>query len=265
MAPAPPPVGLIGAAWRGAALRAAGLATLAGDAALAARCDVVAVGGPGQAARLRDILSRGAHAFAAWPPAPSVEAAERLAATAEEAGVEVGVQRPLPTARLLAGRPAGWRARLVAVELCAAPGGALAALAAEQRLAGALDLCAALAGHHGLARLDVEAHGWGPGGGALAAALRFRSGAFATLLVREAPHAIRDGVSVFARGAHGALTAASLDGPLHLDGALAAEPEPADEAVAFVRAVRAGTRPPFSLHDALATMRLADRVARRLD
>lgn len=272
MAAPPLPVGLVGVApARGAALRAAGFETLAGDAALAARCDLVVVGGEGRADRLREVLARGAHAFVAWPPAESVEAAERLAATAEEAGAEVGVARPLPLGRLLAGRPAGWRARLATVELGAAPGGRLGAASPAARLAGGLDLCAALVGRRALARVDAEAH-LGPDGapGAVAAALRFRNGAFATLVVREARHARADEVSVFAAGAAGTLTARSLDGPLCLDGApLAggpgdAAPPDADEAAAFAAAVRSGAPAPFSLHDAIATMRLAERVARRL-
>lgn len=268
------PVGLLGTApERGAALRAAGFETLAGDAALAARCDVVVVGGEGRAARLREVLARGAHAFAAWPPTASVEATERLAAMAEEAGAEVGVGRPLPVARLLAGRPAGWRARLATVELAAAPGGRLAAAPPAHRLAGGLDLCAALVGRRALADLDVEAHRWPADGsgvppGALAAALRFRNGAFATLLLRDAPHVRTDHVSVFAAGGAGTLSATSLDGPLCLDGApragLPDGPGLADEAAAFVAAIRAGAPPPFSLHDALATLRLAERVAQRI-
>ena len=232
-----PPVGLIGVApRRAAALRAAGLDTLAGDAALAGRCDVVIVEGPEaeRAVRIRSVIARGAHAFAAWPPAADADGARALAAVAEEAGVEVGVARPLPIGALLASRPAGWRARIVSLSL----GGGAASLP------GALDLCASLVGSRTLAGLEAEAVG-----DAMALALRFRSGALATVTLGATD---ADAVSLSAVGAGGTVEADALDR------------DAPDPALAFVDAVRSRRRPPFSLHDAVGTLRLVERVTRRL-
>ena len=98
--------------------------TVVGAPALAARlasvpspladARVVVVGGPvdERVAHAAQAIGRGAHVFLQWPPADAARAAEALAGRAEEAGVEVGVARPLG-ARALAGVPPGWAARLV--------------------------------------------------------------------------------------------------------------------------------------------------------
>lgn len=234
------PVGLIGVApGRAAALRAAGLDTLAGDAALAGRCRAVVVAGPEaeRAARIREVIARGAHVFSAWPPAADAAGARALATVAEEAGVEVGVARPLAIGGVLARRPQGWRARIVSLSLAEAP---------ARALPGAVDLCAALVGSRALAGLDAEAVGW-PGAAALA--LRFRSGALATVALRAGPPAL----ALSAVGPLGTVEADALDA----DGA----PDPA---LAFVAAVDARRRPPASLHDAVGTLRIAERVLDRL-
>ncbi len=107
-----------------AALAAAGLAV---DPAAAA----VAVGGPQpeRLAGLRAAVAAGRHAFAAWPPG-TLQEAEALVRDAHEAGVEVGVERPVPADGVAA-------SRLVTVTLVT--DGA----AWSRAIAGALDVCAA--------------------------------------------------------------------------------------------------------------------------
>lgn len=266
--PSLPTVGVLGA--EAEALRAAGLAVQTappGDAAegarqLAQRCGIVVVGGPPEtrASAARAAVSAGAHAFLTWPPSVSADEAASLAARAEEAGVEVGVARALRLSGLLAARPDGWTARLVTLTLEAAPDDALPW---AHRLAGALDACATLTGSRDPARLDAAAERDGGRLAALAVALRFRNGAYAQLSVRLDAEA--EGLMLYAVGPGGRVEARAPGGPLCIDGdAPPALGPPEDEAVAFVRAVAAGRRAPLSLDDALATMRLAERVHARL-
>ena len=252
-----------------------------GDAALAGRlsraglaeasvpyADVVVVGGPpGERAEAAGrAVARGAHAFVLWPPGVSAAELDALGARAEEAGVEVGVARPLATAALLAGRPEAWAARLVTLSAAAAPGRPLARAGWPTLLAGALDVAAAFAASRDVARLDAEAERDGAALRAVAVAVRFRNGAFAQLSLRQAAHADRDEVSLYASRPGSRVEARSLRGPLCLDGGAApAPPRPApDEAVSFVRAVAAGRPPGYVVSDALATLRLVERVQERL-
>lgn len=264
-----PTVGVLGADAN--ALRAAGLAvetavaSPTGDFAesarqLARRCGVIVVDGPDRAVAARAAVGAGAHAFLTWPPSVSADEAAALAARAEEAGVEVGVARPLRLSGLLAARPDGWTARLVTLTL-EAP--AASDVPWAHRLAGALDACATLAGSHDPARLEAAAERDGGRLVALAVALRFRNGAYAQLTVRLDAEA--DGLALYAVGPGGRVEARAPSGPLCIDGAAPpALGPPEDEAVAFVRAVATGRRAPLSLDDALATMRLAERVQARL-
>lgn len=210
-----------------AALSAAGLVVDAGAA-------VVVVGGPvaARATLARVAVAGGLDVFVAWPPGSAAEA-QALLALADEAGVEVGVERPLA-----ADLPLGpVRLASVSVVFDGAPE------AWPRRLAGALDVAARLAGTPGAARLDAEAERDGTALRAVAVTVRFRNGAFAHVLVRAV--AGGSGLVVYAAGVETALP---------LDEALGAE------AAAFARAVRDGRRAPYGLHDALATMRLTERV-----
>ena len=182
-------------------------------------------------------VTRGSDVFVAWPPG-SVAEAEALRRRADEAGVEVGVERPVAAdvaGRAASGGPDGLP-RLVVVTLAAA------GASWPRHLAGALDVAARLVGSREATRLDAEAERDGAALRAVAVSVRFRNGAFAQVLVRAAPV---PALTVDAAGVEASAAAAGTLG---------------DEAVAFVRAVASGQPAPFSLDDALATMRLAERV-----
>lgn len=226
------------AAGVAAALRRAGA-----DVVALGEAGIVVVVGPVEqrAAAVRAAVAAGRHVFAAWPPGALAEA-EALRRDAEEAGVEVGVERPLGAAIRAGDAPA----RLVGVT--AVTDGT----AWPRRLAGVLDVCAERAGSREAARLWAEAERDGARLLAVAVSVRFRNGALAQALVRaaapgEAVAGVR--VSVYAAG-----RAETADGADTL----------AAEAVAFVQAVAAARPAPYALDDALAALRLADRLAAAL-
>jgi predicted dehydrogenase len=264
--PRPPTVAVVGDVALARRLALAGLAPAVGEPAAA-----VVVGGPvgERAAVAGRAVARGAHAFVLWPPGVSAAELDALGSRAEEAGVEVGVARPLETAALLAGRPVGWTARLVTLSAVAAPGGPLARAGWPALLAGALDLAAALAGSHAAARLDAEAERDGAALRAVALAVRLRNGAFAQVALRRSPQADRDEVALYASRPGSRVEARSFRGPLCLDGAptgptASVAAGAAAEAGAFARAVSAGRAPAYPLGDALATLRLVEQAQERL-
>lgn len=238
----------------------------------ASEAAVVVIGGDvGSRARIaREAVSAGRAAFLLWPPGVSVTEAVALDARAEEAGVEVGVARPLGVGGLLAGRPETWTARLVALSLVAAPGGPLDAAGWTHRLGGALDVCATLVASTDVARLDAEAERDGPAIRAAAVAVRFRNGAFAQIDLRASALVEDDAVALYASGPGGRVEARSLAGPLcvETDGRPAfttPTPDPeAAEVLDFLDAVADGRRAPHGLDDAVATLRLVERVQERL-
>ncbi len=236
---------------------------------------VIVVGGPveGRVRRAADAVGSGAHAFVLWPPATSAGAAAGLGDRAEEAGVEVGVARPLGATAALAGVPAGWSARLVTLALVARLDGPLARAGWATLLAGALDLCATLATARDVGRLDVVAERDPSALRAVALAARFANGAYAQATVRFSDHAAQDEVALYASRPGSRVEARSLSGPLCVEAegrgtpVSAHPPRPdadAAEVDAFVAAVTAGGQAPYALDDALATLRLVERVQARL-
>lgn len=236
---------------------------------------VVVVGGPVEArpARAAEAVEAGAHAFLLWPPAPSARAARGLGDRAEEAGVEVGVARPLGASRALGGVPAGWAARLVTLALTARTDGPFGRAGWPVLLAGALDVCATLADAWDVARLDAVAERDGDALRAVALAARFDNGAYAQATVRFSDHAAEDDLALYAARSGSRVEARSLAGPLCVEAegrAPAVAPGPplgdpeATEVAAFVAAVAAGRRAPYGLDRALATLRLAETAQERL-
>ena len=217
---------------------------------------VVVVAGPvgDRAAAAAAAASTGAHPFVLWPPGHSPADADALAARAEEAGVEVGVERPAlsrPAASL-----GGWTARLVSLSVPGPPSGVLDAGGA---VGGALDLVLALVGRGAVARLDAAAERDGTQLTAFAASLRFRSGAYAQVWVGG------DGpVALYASRPGSRVEATTLDVPLTVVGAPTPPAPPvdalADKVAAFADAVRAGRRPEYGVDAALGTLRLVERV-----
>ncbi len=268
-APDTPVLAVTGAPALADRLRQAGLAVADGaDAA-----SVVVVGGaPGErVARAREVVGRGAHAFLLWPPGISTEEATALGARAEEAGVEVGVARPLPLG-VLAGRPDGWAAQLVTLSIVTAPDGPLAAAGWPSLLAGALDLTTTLAASRAVARLDAEAERDAGQLRAIALSARFQTGTLAQILVRTSDQVEADEVALYASRPGSRVEARSLDGPLcvEADGRSTVFSPPLDlapdvaEIAAFAAAVHAGRPAPNALDDALDTLRLVERVQGRL-
>ncbi|MEM6326410.1 MAG: Gfo/Idh/MocA family oxidoreductase [Bacteroidota bacterium] len=245
----------------------AGAMPAASVADLARACKVVAVGsGPGVRAHdVREALEQGAHVFAAWPPAASVTEAEALAARAEEAGAEVAVERPLPIDALVAARPAGWAARLVALDLAGADPAEGLDLPWSRRLAGALDAVMALVRSDAVARMDTEADRDGARLRSVLVSLRFRTGAYAHVGIREETEGWPPSVRLSASGGAVRLSARSLRGPICLEGTAPVREPDSTGLAAFVAAVRSGRVPTsgpgaLSLADAVALMRLTERT-----
>jgi len=206
----------------------------------------------------------GVHLFLEWPPATSIRECESIVQLAEEAGVEVGISRPLRFHPLLdalgdqrvhlivlrqevdTNTPAFW----------------------PPRCADALDLCCALARSHSIQRIDVEAvprHAAWPE--AIAFALRFHSGTYAqvSLYRRQQPG---DDL-LYVAGAdfqlESALDGTDLHGRPALDGAATDAPPPVEqETTAFLDALVAGQIPPVTVLDGLHTMRLVERLMEQL-
>ena len=255
-----------------AGVEVVGLASPEYAASLTERAKVVVIGGTvgERFEAAHAVVSEGCHVFLAWPPGVSTEEAVRLAARAEEAGVEVGAARPLAASGLLKVTPENWTARLVTLTMAVSPDGRLASSSWSHRIAGALDLCATLADSRDAARLDAQADREDGFLRSVAFSIRFRTGAYAQAVLCE------DATDVFrldASGPGARLSARSLDGPLCIERGNAsrqpvADPDPLPpdvrEAVSFIEAVSAGRRAPFALADALATMRLAEAVGEKL-
>ena len=256
-----------------------GTQAYASTATLLAEADAVCIAVPTMDHFLlaRTAAAQGTHAFLDWPPTTSLPEAEQLAQFAEEAGVEVGVARPLPVAGLLAARPEGWRPRLVTMALVGsgidAKEGA-ADLPWPQRIAGLIDLALALAGSADVQRLDAEADR-GPGAQlhAVAFSLRFRNGTFVQAHLREGRSASDGSFRLDASGQGLRASAQALHGPLAIEpqaDEAAPEAPPSrisadtQELTAFIEAIAAGQRAPVSILDGLRTMRLVEQVMERL-
>ena len=248
-----------------------------GARSLAERADVVVIGAPvgERFEAAHALVSEGRHVFLAWPPGVSTDEAKRLARRAEEAGVEVGAARPLPVSGLLRVVPPDFAARLVTVALVVSPASPIAETPWPHRIAGALDVCATLAGTRDAARLDAQAERDGGDLRTVAFSVRFRTGAYAQATLRTAPAGAGppDVVRVNASGPGRHVSAQSFDGPLCIEGpdggrqpvdAPDGLPSDVREALSFVDAVAAQRRAPFGLADALATMRLAEAVGEKL-
>lgn len=226
---------------------------------------IVVVGGPisERVERASEAVRGGAHVVVLWPPAPSARDAEALVARAEEAGVEIGVARPLGASAALAAAP--WAARLVTLSIVARTDGALAHAGWSTLLAGALDVCASLTDARGASRLDVVAERDGDALRAVALAARFENGTYAQATVRFSDLAPTDDLALYASRPGARAEARSLAAPLSEPAALPVPTDPERaEVEAFVAAIAEGKRSPHPLDRALATLRLTQRAERSL-
>ncbi len=191
-------------------------------------------------------IQRGAAVLLEWPPAPGLRETHALVRLGEEAGVEVGVARTLRFHEALA--PPRDVHRLV-VLTAEAPEPILAG----HVLADLVDLAAFLTHTSALRRLDAQlVRGGARAPRALAAALRFTSGAYAQLSLVPAE---RRRTKAWGIGSAAPFDA-DLSGPRG--------DARARETAAFLAAVAAGTAAPFTALDALGLLRLLDRVSTRL-
>lgn len=212
-----------------------------------ANAQVLFVAGPtsGRFRLAEAAAKRGVHVFLEWPPALSIHEGEALVRFSEEAGVEMGVSRPLRFHPALAAQPKDAPADVVLIQQRLGE----AASGWTEQAAEALDLCCALAGSESVRRIDARAvRDEGAHPVAVAFGLRFHSGTHAQVQLR--------------RGAEGTLYAAGpgFELEMALDGASLVEAE----TQAFVEAVRDGRPAPVSILSALHTIRLTERLMERL-
>ncbi|WP_457651343.1 Gfo/Idh/MocA family protein [Rhodocaloribacter sp.] len=214
---------------------------------------------------------RGAHCFLEWPPATSIRECEAMLHLAEEAGVEVGVSRPLRFHPLFATLPAAWQPGLIVLTVRAREADPRPW---PHRLADAVDLCAALARSGSAQRIDAEAvRGAGARPEAVAFTLRFHNGALAQVCLGRFPLDHRATVYVAGGDLHRTFDldeeATAGEGPENAGASEALErpglasPEAA-ETHAFLTALAEKRPPPVSLLDGLHTMRLVERLMERL-
>ncbi len=207
---------------------------------------------------------RGVHAFLEWPPATSLRECEAMIHLAEEAGIEVGVSRPLRFHPLFETLPKAGRPSVIVLTL---PAREADARPWPPRLADAVDLCTALARSGSAQRIDAEAvRGAGERPEAVAFTLRFHNGVLAQAALGRFPPDRRASVYVAGGGFHRTF---DLEDPENagaseaLDRPGLASPEAA-ETHAFLTALAAKRPPPVSLLDGLHTMRLVERLMERL-
>ena len=211
-----------------------------------------ATGGTLHHTQLSELAQRGCHLFLEWPPARSVVECEALARLSEEAGIEIGVSRPLRFVR--------WpesAARLAHVDVLSVRQTLDVRTRGQWKraLEDAVDLTLAFTRGAAIRRVDVAA--------ArdvrrlplvTSASLRFQNRTFAQIEVR---HGAASPASMLV-GVAGPGYAFELDLSSLRDEALACETG------AFLEAVAANRTPPVSVLDALQTIRLLEKLMERL-
>ncbi|HYE56863.1 MAG TPA: Gfo/Idh/MocA family oxidoreductase [Rhodothermales bacterium] len=191
-------------------------------------------------------VQRGAAVFVEWPPAPGLKEAHALVRLGEEAGVEVGVARTLRFHAALDGVPDVLRLVVLTAE-------APEPILAGHVLADLVDLAAHLTRAPSLRRLDAQlVRGAVREPRALAAALRFTSGAYAQLSL----------VPARARRLH--LWGVGSGAPFEADFTGTRDDARDRETAAFLAAISERRGAPVSALDALGLMRLLDRVSARV-
>ncbi|MDX1440688.1 MAG: Gfo/Idh/MocA family oxidoreductase [Rubricoccaceae bacterium] len=233
-------------------------------------------------------LAAGRHIFLEWPPASGLAEIEELAQMADEAGVEIGVARPFPISNLLALRPPDWKPRIISIAISTTKSangynhGPAATLQWTHRIAGAMDLCLALAGSRNATLVEGEA-ARGPGKAltTVAFTLRFPSATIAHGLLSE--HGIGNSESgtfhVNASDGGTRLSADAFEGPLTIEEIVRSKGSDAEtilrreipsqsdihfETTAFLRAISDGKPAPVSIHDGFHAMKLVEALFERI-
>ncbi len=237
---------------------------------LPASLGLLVVAGPvaGRSAAVVAAATRGVAAFVEWPPAPGLREAHALVRLGEETGTDVGVARTWRFAPTLAAwglwpgvthapsPETGATPRAAPAPLVLVDATAPAPLLGGHVLADLVDLAACLTRGTSLRRLDARlVRDAARAPVALAASLRFTSGAYAQIVLTPAP-----GGTAPRRRIAAATPAGALDADLWPERAAALDAETR----AVLAAAATGAPPPVSALDALALVRLLDRVTARL-
>lgn len=201
---------------------------------------------------LADLARRGIHLFLEWPPGSSVAECQNLARLGEEAGVEVGVSRPL--------RFADWpesvrRATRIDVVTVRAAVDARRRTLWKRTLEDVLDLAAYFARGASARRLDAAvARSEDRLPLTVAASLRFQNGTFCQVEVRHSED-VASAILVHLAGP-GFTTSIELEAE-STEGVR-------NETAAFLDAIAANRTPPVSVLDGLQTIRLQEKLMERL-
>jgi predicted dehydrogenase len=133
------------------------------------------------------VVRRGVHVFLEWTSMPSLTECKKLAQLAEEAGVEVGVSRPLRFHPLFESLPPDAHASLAAVRVALQQGrpGQF-----QRNVEDAVDLCCRLSGSGEVRKVEAQViRGRLAWPDALLAGMRFQNGGYAHLQIRRhVPH-----------------------------------------------------------------------------
>lgn len=239
-----------------------------------------------------EAIAKATHVFLGWPPSMNRKEQEKLADLAEEAGVEVGVSRPLPISCILAGLPEAWQPDVLSVLVSGSSysgehTGPVSSIPWEHRLAGVIHLCYELVGSKDVQSVDAEVARVSSGRiSTTAFTLRFRNGTFAQCLVRERDRITEpnDRFELDAAGSSRSLCARSLEGPLcieqfqnmertsHSDETARVksslqtlnQSEQHLETIAFLKAIYKNVPAPFAIQDALQVSTSVERLLARI-
>lgn len=203
---------------------------------------------------------QGVHVFLEWPPATSIQECQAIIGLSEEAGVEVGVSRPLRFHPVFERLPKQARASLILVRWEMSIEGDAAW---PRWLADAVDLCCALSKSSSVQRIDAEAvrstSAWPD---AVAFGLRFHSSTYAQVSIRRGSGAA--GGTLYAAGPGFEVEAALGENDAG-SRAYVSEPSLVEaETQAFLQALAAQQPAPVSILDGLHTMRLVERLMKKL-
>lgn len=203
-------------------------------------------------AQLSEIAQRGMHLFLEWPPASSVAECLALAALGEEAGVEIGVSRPLRFQTLPMEEVRSAHMAVVSIDQSFDVAGRGRW---KRALEDAVDLALLFARDASPRRIDAAvARSEERFPLSMSAGIRFHNGTYVHLSLRHEPR--RDSTMKI----HLAGSGFAVD----IDASAARGEGLHRETHAFLDAVAANRPVPVSVSDALQTIRLVERLMERL-
>lgn len=208
----------------------------------------------------RAATKQGVHVFLEWPPATSVQECQSIIGLSEEAGIEVGVSRPLRFHPIFGTLPDGWRAALILLHRTISD---TQEAAWPRWLADAVDLCCTLAQSSSVRRVDAEAvrstSAWPD---AVAFGLRYHNGTYAQVSIRRGD--VAPSATLYGAGAGLEVDAAIDENDSDAAAYVSSSPAVETETHAFLEAVAQQRSAPVSILDGLQTMRLVEQLMRKL-